>query len=453
MNESVRPAMSAPDPPPKPLPEAWLPTQQVDDDWKPTRQVDHGWQPTQQVDEGWQPTLQTSGPATQLLTDRNDDAAGGADLGRHVGAQLWEMFVVFEPAQALQLELDRRTIDYVAVHDLGDGAARRWLHTLATTAGWPMHRLVMRSQGYGVALATIEFVELPAAGGRPLRLYSTDVDADARQRPPLAQALLAASRLAVVIVGDLPPTAIVAALQPLDDAMAASGWRNRRLLVCPQGTVTDWAGAATALGFGTGVKVTVARASPIARETWTAIVDAWNRLRAEAPDAALPELLPPQRAASAPSGTSPAPLPMQPMPDARPARATAPAVPASPLQRYAKACLDVKGMISCCVFDPSTQRTLAFAGARPGPAALATQGAALLATLGDGARTLGLAVGQPEVAVTLAGHYLVLRPVPKHAGLLLHAVLDRHATPLVLALRHLERLDEVLAGGGTPDAG
>lgn len=444
--------MSAPEPPRKPLPEAWLPTQQIDDGWKPTQQVDAGWQPTKQADEGWQPTMQTGGPATQVLTDRNDDAAGGG-LGRHVGAQLWEMFVVFEPAQALQLQLERRTVDYVAVHDLGDGAARRWLHTLASTTGWPMHRLVMRSQGYGVALATIEFVELPTADGRPLRLYSTDVDADARQRPLLAQVLLAASRLAVVVVGDLPPAAIATALQPLDDAMAASGWRNRRLLLCPQGTVTDWSRVAGALGFGTGVTVTVAPASPIARETYAAIVAAWNRLRADGPDAALPELVPPPRAAPAPSGAAPAPLPMQPMPDARPARAAVPAAPASPLQRYAKACLDVKGMISCCVFDPVTQRTLAFAGARPGPAALATQGAALLATLGDGARTLGLAVGQPEMALTLADHYLVLRPVPRHAGLVLHAVLDRHATPLVLALRHLERLDEVLAADAKPEGG
>lgn len=441
--------MSAPEPPPKPLPEAWLPTQQVDDGWKPTQQVDPAWQATRPVDAGWQPTMATGEPATQLLTERNDDAGGVGELGRHVGAQLWEMFVVFEPAQALQLQLERRAHDYVAVHDFGGGAARRWLQMLATTAGWPMHRLVMRSQGYGVALATIEFVELPTATGRPLRLYSTDVDADVRQRPPLAQVLLAASRLAVVFVGDLPSTAIQATLQQLDDAMAASRWRNRRLLLCPQGTVTNWSRVAGALGFGTGVKDTVAPASPIARETYAAVVDAWNRLRAEAPDAALPELLPPPRTAPPASGT--APLPMQPMPDARAARAAAPAAPASPLQRYAKACLDVKGMISCCVFDPVTQRTLAFAGARPGPAALATQGAALLATLGDGARTLGLAVGQPELAVTLADHYLVLWPVPKHAGLLLHAVLDRHATPLVLALRHLERLDEVLGGHGASD--
>jgi hypothetical protein len=66
--------------------------------------------------------------------------------------------------------------------------------------------------------------------------------------------------------------------------------------------------------------------------------------------------------------------------------------------------------------------------------------------LADGTRALGLGSAPPEVSLTLlAGHHLVLRPVPRHPGLLLHAVLDRSASPLVLALRHLERLDEVLA--------
>ncbi len=71
----------------------------------------------------------------------------------------------------------------------------------------------------------------------------------------------------------------------------------------------------------------------------------------------------------------------------------------------------------------------------------------MFAALAAGAQALGLGAAPPETALTLAGHYLVLRPLPGHPGVLLHAVIDRSATALVLALRHLERLDETLGEG------
>ena len=42
-----------------------------------------------------------------------------------------------------------------------------------------MQRLSIRRQGHGVALAVLQFVEMPLADGTPLRVYSTDVNADA----------------------------------------------------------------------------------------------------------------------------------------------------------------------------------------------------------------------------------------------------------------------------------
>ena len=432
--------------------------------------------------EAWLPTQQVAGPPTQLFTARErDDADTG--VGRRVDDRLWELFVVFEPAQALQQQFDLRPEGFIALHDVGAPVSRRWLAAQAAARGLALHRLVIRSQGHGVALATIEFAELPGADGTPVRVYSTDVDADSRQRPQIARTLLGSSRLAVVLLGDLPSHALAAALQPLHEAIVAGPWRNRELLVLPLAGSSAQAQQVTQLGQGTGVRTTVAPLVAGGEQALSYAVVAWNRLHQPlggraAPQIALPAAAArpptaPVPAAPGPSAPAPAPrpavsapplppvpgfvtqappvpnaqarhaaLPLQPMPDPR---ATAPnRGEASSLQRYVQRCLEVKGMVSCCVFEPESQRTLAFAGARPGPAALASQGAALHAALRAGAQALGLGGAPPEAAVTLAGHHLVLRPVPGQPGRVLHAVIDRSATPLVLAMRHIERLDEAL---------
>lgn len=425
----------------------------------PTRALPDPWKPTEQVADTWAVT-QATDPKTQLLADRESDAASDGAPGRHVGAHLWEMFVVFDPAQALQMQLEQRRHEFVAVHDLGGGEARRWMAAVAAERGWPVHRLVMRSQGYGVALATIEFIELPVTEGPPLRLYSTDVDADARQRAQLARMLLAASRLATVMVGDLPPHALHAALRSLDEMVAWPQWRNRHLLVCPLAAGAAVALRASQIAAGTPIEVSTTPPVPRSADAYGSIVQSWNALRRQAQGAgpALPELvavsaLPPEAPAAGLAGGRTAPLAMQPMPELkRPAESPAVGAPQTLLQRYARQCLDVRGMISCCVFDVTSQRTLGFAGARPGPAALATQGAAMYAMIVHGSRALGLGVAPPQAAVTLAGHHLVLRPLPQRPGVLLHAVLDRSATPLSDALSHLDRLDTLLVADDPPSA-
>jgi hypothetical protein len=89
----------------------------------------------------------------------------------------------------------------------------------------------------------------------------------------------------------------------------------------------------------------------------------------------------------------------------------------------------------------ATQRTLAHAGARPGPATLATQGAALHQSLIEVAKSLGLPAGPPDLAVTYSAHHLILRGIAGHPGLALHAVLDSHAANLTLVRMKLQRLD------------
>ena len=186
----------------------------------------------EQDEESWEATRQQAGQATQVMRDRDDaQAQAMRHVGRQVGQSQWELFVVIDPAEALKQQFDLLQPEYIALHDIGTLSSRRMLAGLAVATGRPVHQLHIRRQGLGMPLARLEFVELPiVAGLPPLRLYTTEIDADTQQRRRLARLLLAHSRLAVVIVGDLPPHALATALLPLHDAIKEGPWLNRELL-------------------------------------------------------------------------------------------------------------------------------------------------------------------------------------------------------------------------------
>ncbi len=220
-----------------------------------------------------------------------------------------------------------------------------------------------------------------------------------------------------------------------------------------------------ALSRETGVSV---RTTPqVARpaDAWGFINGTWNRLREQSqPDGrAIPALVSAGAApaARAPATTSPAagatparpaaaapPLTMRPMPavPAAGARAAAP-VPESVLERYVQQLIELGGMVSCCIFDVATGREVTHAGASPGAAELATHGAELLAAIGATSRKLGLGHTLPEAAITLGSHHLLIRAVPRHPGLALHAVLDKAQANLTLARLQVLRLDSVFEDG------
>jgi hypothetical protein len=137
------------------------------------------------------------------------------------------------------------------------------------------------------------------------------------------------------------------------------------------------------------------------------------------------------------------PLPLQPMPPVR--AVAAPSAPVDPaLATYIRKCGELKGMISCCVFELASQRTVGHTGQRPGPAALASQGATLMASMAESAQALNLGESPPDAAITLGNHHLLLRAVPGRRGLALHAVLDRAQANLTLVRLQLQRLDLLL---------
>ena len=111
-----------------------------------------------------------------------------------------------------------------------------------------------------------------------------------------------------------------------------------------------------------------------------------------------------------------------------------------PWQAYAVRCAQIKGSVACCVFDFQNSRPLAHAGGPPSAERLAQQGAAALAGLADATRALGLPGNPGEATVSLAGHHLLLRPVPGHPGVALHLVLLASTGNLTLARMQLERI-------------
>jgi hypothetical protein len=406
------------------------------------------WSPSSQVrtdeEEAWEATRQV-GQQTQLVGSEEDYLSETArDVGRHIGSGQWELFVVCDPGEAMHLQFEHLHPEYIAIHDIATQSSRRLLAGLAAATKSPVHKLMIRRRGHGVPLATLEFVELPT-GGAPLRLYTTEADADTQSRHDLARVLLAHSRLGVVMVGDLPPHALEPSLQPLRDAMAHGPWPNRHLLLLPLSAAGALTAQAAQMAGRTGVSVRTTPQVTRPADAWNFIAASWNKLREQmAPSGVVLPMI--GGAAPSPRPAPVTPLPMKPMPEV-PKAASRPAPPPDPssaLAAYVQRVAELKGVVSCCVFEVGTQKPLAHAGSRPGPATLASQGAALFAAMLDAGNRMGLPHGQPDAAITLASHHLLLRPLPEQPGLALHAVLDRAGANLTLARLQLARLDETL---------
>jgi hypothetical protein len=418
----------------------------------------------------WQSTRAETAVPTQVQhRDEDESDPAQRDIGRPVGPTQRELFVSCDPAEAMQQQLDHLQPEYIALHDIGTSSSRKLLAGVAAASGRPVQKLVIRRQGFGTPLATLEFVDFPApAGESSLRLYTTETDADTHARHELARVLLCYSRLGVIMVGDLPPHLMASSFEPLREAMIKRDWHNRHMLLLPLAHSTTLGSAGTELGRGTGVTV---RTTPqVARpaDAWSFISGTWNRLR-EQIHTELGRKLPPLPGANSRGGATPdapvsAPTPLAPTPVAAP-----PAMPAmppavamkpmpaigprepqpedGPLGRYVHQLIQLPGMVSVAIFDTATGQAQLHAGARPGGPELGQHGAALLGAMAHTSRTLGMGHALPEAAITLGTHHLLLRAVPHHPGLALHVVLDKTHANLTLARLQIGRMDAVLDAG------
>jgi len=431
------------------------------DEWQPNRPARTPG-PSESPD-AWASTRAHTALATQLLPDENDYLAGEKDeIGRQIGGNERELFVSCAPAEALQQQFDHLHPEFIAVHDIATSSSRKLLAGIAAASGRAVQKLVIRRQGYGTALATLEFVDLPTTDNQSLRLYTTEADADSTSRHALAKTLLANSRLGVIMVGELPGHSIAAALKPVHDDILAGPWQNRNLLLLPLASASTLVTHGLDLGRGTGVAV---RTTPqVARpaDAWAFITGTWSRLREQssADGRAVPELgafkpapYQPRKSPMAPvmggipSGDTmpmeeqpPITLSMRPMPAIAPTGFTA-TPPSTVIERYVRQVSELNGVVSCCIFETQSGHPIAHAGANPGSEKLASHGSELLTAMMGVSRSLGFGHSLPEAAVTLGSHHLLLRGVPKNPGLAMHAVLDKTSANLTLARLQIMRLD------------
>jgi hypothetical protein len=410
--------------------------------------------PEFEQEQAWEATRQHASAATQVMVDSTSDLPRSQQqVGRRISDAQWELFVACEAAEALQQQFETLQPEYAVLHDVGTQSSRRMLQGLAAAMQRPVHQLHIRRQGVGMPLARIEFVELPVGPDQPvLRLYTSETDADTAQRRRLARTLLSHSRLGVIMVSDLPPHALATALMPLRDAIVEGPWHNLELLMLPLAGASSLGGQAAQLARGSKVKI---RTTPVVTrpaEAWGYLRASWNRLREQLSDEAIhiPEIFELVPAQTPTAGAARSPLPMQPMPEVRAAAAPAPAVADPVLATYLRKCGELKGMVSCCVFELATQRTISHTGARPGPAGLAAHGASLMASMAEAAHALNLGDAAPDAAITLGAHHVILRTVPARRGLAMHAVLDKAQANLTLVRLQLQRLDLLLEENPTP---
>ena len=402
--------------------------------------------------DAWAATRAQTSLATQFLQDKDEYLAPDRqDIGRLTGVNERELFVSCDPALAMQQQFEHLHPEFIAVHDIATASSRKLLAGIAAASSRAVQKLTIRRQGYGTALATLEFVELPGNDGRLLRMYSTEADADTASRHGLARMLLGFSRLGVVMVGDLPGHAIASALKPLRDNMITGPWPNRQLLLLPlaPGSTLATHGVEMALGTSVNVRTTPQVTRPadawgFINGTWGRVRDQGSALQSPPPRPAAGDWLPPT-AQLRPQRMPADPLLMRPMPTV-PSAATRAAAPTGLLDRYVHQLSELAGMVSCCVFDVASGLEVTHAGASPGAAELATHGSSLLATMASTSRILGLGHALPEAAITLGSHHLLLRAVPRHPGLALHAVLDKTHANLTLARLQVLRMDSLFEG-------
>lgn len=397
-------------------------------------------------------------PSTQVVADRDDYLGQGRhDVGRRISDDQVELFVTGDAAPSLQRELQMHASEFVAVHDVGATASLRLLAGLAGAANAMVQKLTIRRQGYGLALAVLQFVEVPLSAGGAVRVYSTEASGDAATRQALARTLLAHSRLGVLITGEVPPHAVSAALQPLREAVARGPWTNRELLIVPLGSSAALATQASALSAGTSVAVQITPQAIKPKHIWTFIAGAWNRLNgatgsARSVEADIERAVPRPPTPSSEAATAPGTLAGSFAPTVQAALPPVPgaaAMPQRPMpspggtswQDYVDRCMAIKGTVSCCVFDIHGAKPLASAGVAPSSERLAHQGANLLVSALDGSRALGLGSSQPEMTLSTSGHHLILRAIPGHPGVAVHLVILASAGNLTLARMQLERVE------------
>ena len=217
--------------------------------------------------------------------DENDYLAGEKDeIGRQIGGNERELFVSCAPAEALQQQFEHLQPEFIAVHDIATSSSRKLLAGIAAASGRAVQKLVIRRQGYGTALATLEFVDLPTTDNQSLRLYTTEADADSASRHALAKTLLAQQP------ARRHHGRRAAGACDRRRAEAAARRHPRRPLAepatsccCRSPRPAPWSRTASTSAAAPASRCARRRRSPGPADAWAFITGTWSRLREQAP--------------------------------------------------------------------------------------------------------------------------------------------------------------------------
>jgi hypothetical protein len=404
--------------------------------------------------------------ATRLMPQDAPPAPSEQQIGRDVGNATRELFVSCDATQAMQIQFDHIAPQYLAVDDLGGGLSRHLLQEMSQESGWPLYRLVIRRQGFGTTLATIFYLDCPATNDRFVRLYATDVDADAPTRQALARLLLARSTLAAVLVPEHGPAPLPEALRQLKDEYFKGQWFNRHVIFMPMKATPEMVDAVARFGRETGLAARITPSVQRATQIWVYLGASWNRLQETTKGAqaitfaslALAPPAPPAQslgfvlgtgapAAEGVAGASAAPPPAgpaaAPTPNAFDGPAHAPVSEPLPA-RYVRQIGQWPGVEGACIFDVKTLQSLGHAGPKAQALVWAHQSRAMLTAMAQAGKEMGVGAAISETVVTYAQQRVILRGVPGHPGCVLCVVVERNATPVAHWLAELDRLAAAL---------
>jgi len=232
------------------------------------------------ANEGWEATRAQTVLSTQIMEESEASVAEISDIGCAVDTDSRELFISCGAGEALQQQFEFHRREFITVHDLGTRSSRQLLRSIASACGKPVRKLVLRRQGFGTVLATIEHVDVSTAQGNDLRVYSTDVSdsQDATERHAVARSLMAYSQLGVMMVGNLAPAALFDALRPWHEDLLRKPWPNRELLLLPLTNTTTLVATGQELIRGTSITL---RTTPVVTrpaDAWNFINGTWSRM-------------------------------------------------------------------------------------------------------------------------------------------------------------------------------
>ncbi|MEY4750489.1 MAG: hypothetical protein RIQ60_2703 [Pseudomonadota bacterium] len=217
--------------------------------------------------------------ATQFQRSPSDYLGSAPDIGRVVSHGVRELFISCEIGDALQQQFEHLRPTCITLHDLGCSVSRRLLAAIAAASNQPVERLVIRRAGFGTVIASLEFLDCATTFGAPIRLYSTDADADTQSRLSISRVLLGHSTMGAVLLGDLPAHALNELLEPLRSALSHGPWDCQQMLFMPLGPGPAAGNSVHERLQNSVVPVQVSPRVTMPAEAWSHLHASWNQLQ------------------------------------------------------------------------------------------------------------------------------------------------------------------------------